>query len=353
MHVADHLTLDELRGLADAATGKRRFLRIRAVILAAEGRTAPEVAAALGCSRRAAQGWVARYNDEGPAGFDERPRPGRPPFLTPRRPTGSAAASTPAPPPRTAPAPSAAPRSAPSSGREFGVTLQPAGRLRPAAPPRLLLPRPPAPPPQGRPRGAGGVQKKVAGQLDDIARDHPGERVEVWFEDEARFGQKGTLTTVWARRGSRPTAVRQTQYDYLWVIAAACPATGAAAGIIMPHLDTPTINLFLERVLAQLAPGVQAVLIWDSAGFHVERRAAWCRPNVSLIRLPPYSPELNPIENLWHYLRSHYWSNRVLRGLGGAEGGSRRGDGGRGHGRRADQVGLRRPLPRPPGKRMN
>ena len=61
MHVADHLPLDELRTLADAAAQTRRFLRVRAVILACEGRTAPEVAAALGCSRRAAQGWVARY----------------------------------------------------------------------------------------------------------------------------------------------------------------------------------------------------------------------------------------------------------------------------------------------------
>jgi len=83
MHVADHLPLDRLRALADAAADKRRFLRIRAVILALEGRTAPEVAAALGCSRRAAQGWVARYNAEGPDGFGDRPRPGRPGFLTP------------------------------------------------------------------------------------------------------------------------------------------------------------------------------------------------------------------------------------------------------------------------------
>lgn len=83
MYVADHLPLDELRALADAATEKRRFLRIRAVILASEGRTAPEVAAALGCCRRAAQEWVARYNAEGLNGFDDRPRPGRPSFLTP------------------------------------------------------------------------------------------------------------------------------------------------------------------------------------------------------------------------------------------------------------------------------
>ena len=118
------------------------------------------------------------------------------------------------------------------------------------------------------------------------------------------------MTTVWAGRGSRPTAVRQAQYDYLWVIAAACPASGAAAGIIMPCLDTETINVFLGEFSRQLAPDVHAVLIRDGAGFHTAK-ALEVPANVSLVRLPPYSPELNPIENLWHYLRSHYWSNRL------------------------------------------
>lgn len=109
--------------------------------------------------------------------------------------------------------------------------------------------------------------------------------------------------------------MRQTQYDYLWVIAAACPATGAAAGIIMPHLDTDVINLFLGEFSRQLAPDVHAVLIWDGAGFHTSKSLE-LPENVSVIRLPPYAPELNPIENLWHYLRSHYWSNRVYEDWG-------------------------------------
>jgi DDE superfamily endonuclease len=103
--------------------------------------------------------------------------------------------------------------------------------------------------------------------------------------------------------------VRQTQYDYLWVLAAACPATGAATGILMPGLDTDVINLFLGEFSRQLAPDVHAVLIWDGAGFHTSRSVV-VPANVTLLQLPPYSPELNPIENLWHYLRSHYWSNR-------------------------------------------
>ena len=78
----------------------------------------------------------------------------------------------------------------------------------------------------------------------------------------------------------------------------------------MPHLDTDVINLFLEEFSRQLDPDVHAVLIWDGAGYHTSH-AVVMPANVSVLRLPPYSPELNPIENLWHYLRSHYWSCSV------------------------------------------
>ena len=99
-------------------------------------------------------------------------------------------------------------------------------------------------------------------------RPAPRERVEVWFADEARFGRQGTLTRVWARRGSRPRGVRQTEYDWCYVMTAVCPATGQAAGLIMPCMNMATVNDFLAELSLRLAPGVHAVLIWDNAGFH-------------------------------------------------------------------------------------
>src|SRR3982750_3944347 len=72
------------------------------------------------------------------------------------------------------------------------------------------------------------------------------------------------------------------------------------------------VNLFLEQFSRELPAGVHAVLIWDGAGFHTSADLE-VPSNVSVIRLVPYSPELNPVENLWHYLRSHYWSLRVYR----------------------------------------
>lgn len=133
--------------------------------------------------------------------------------------------------------------------------------------------------------------------------------MKTYFQDEARFGQQGTLTRVWALTGSRPTAVRQTQYDYLYVFTAVCPETGDACGLIAPNVSTGVMNVFLDQFSRELPGDVHAVMILDQAGFHTSK-ALKTPANVSLIYLPPYSPELNPTENLWHYLRSHHWSNR-------------------------------------------
>ena len=144
----------------------------------------------------------------------------------------------------------------------------------------------------------------------EVREAHPGKRVEVWFGDEARFGQQGTLTRVWAPTGSRPVAVRQTQYQYLWVLTAVCPGSGAAEGLISPSLNTGVINAFLRQFSAALATDVHAVLVWDGAGFHTAN-ALEVPANVSILRMPPRSPELMPVENLWHYEREHYWANRA------------------------------------------
>ncbi len=148
--------------------------------------------------------------------------------------------------------------------------------------------------------------------IERVRREHPDKKVEVWFQDEARFGQQGTLTRVWAPVGSRPRAVRQTQYDYLYVLGACCPSTGQTVGLLSPHLNTGVMNVFFEQFVKEVDPQIHVVLIWDGAGYHKSSELK-LPANVTAIPLPPYSPELNPMENLWHYLRSHYWSNRAYK----------------------------------------
>jgi transposase len=142
--------------------------------------------------------------------------------------------------------------------------------------------------------------------------------VEVWFEDEARFGQKGTLTTVWAERGTRPTAPKQTAYGNLHVLTAVCPATGRAEGLISPHLNAAVVQVFLDGLSATIPAGVHVVLVWDGAGYHAAKGLR-VPANLTVVGRPPYSPELNPVERLWLYLRQHHWSNRVYEDVDAVE----------------------------------
>lgn len=115
---------------------------------------------------------------------------------------------------------------------------------------------------------------------------------------------------MWARQGSRPAAVRQTEYEYLWVLGAVCPETGHAEGLLSPQLNTKIVNEFLAQFAQTIPAAEHAVMLWDGAGFHASKQLR-VPGNVTVVTLPAYSPELNPIENLWHYLKSHYWSNRA------------------------------------------
>ena len=139
---------------------------------------------------------------------------------------------------------------------------------------------------------------------------HPGKRVRWFVQDEARVGQQGTLTRVWARTGSRPAAVRQTEYEWVYLWAAVEPATGASVAMITPTVDTALMQQFLTGLAGTLGADEHAVLVLDQAGWHVAR-ALRVPDNVTLLFLPPYSPELNPAERLWAWLRSHQLANRV------------------------------------------
>lgn len=149
-------------------------------------------------------------------------------------------------------------------------------------------------------------------RLAELKAEHPDKCLLIYYQDEARFGQHGTITRVWAKVGTRPRAIRQTQYDYLYVFSAVCPETGDASGLISPHANTDVMNAFLDQFSRELPADAHAVMVLDRAGWHVAG-ALRVPENVTLLHLPPKSPELNPAENLWHYLRSHYWSNRLYK----------------------------------------
>jgi hypothetical protein len=134
--------------------------------------------------------------------------------------------------------------------------------------------------------------------------------VEVWFTDEARVGQQGTITRVWAKRGSRPRALRDRRYEWAYLFAAICPERSTGAAIIMPEVNIEAMNEHLVEISRHVSVGAIAVLVLDAAGWHTSPRLKLPH-NIVLLPLPAYSPELNPVENVWEYLRANFLSHRV------------------------------------------
>ncbi|EOA6544476.1 TPA: IS630 family transposase [Vibrio vulnificus] len=135
------------------------------------------------------------------------------------------------------------------------------------------------------------------------------DNVDVWFQDEARFGQQNTTTRLWAERGSRPRVVKQQQFEYAYLFGSVCTARGIGEAMVVPWVNKNIMVEHLRQLSAVTEKGRHAVVIMDGAGWHTNDIA---EPfdNVSIIKLPPYSPELNPIEQVWSWLRQHYLANQ-------------------------------------------
>lgn len=118
---------------------------------------------------------------------------------------------------------------------------------------------------------------------------------------------------MWAPRGSRPSAVKQTRYEWVYLYAAVEPATGHSVALQAPSVNAATFSVFLGMLSEDLGPNDHAVLILDQAGWH-KARSLKVPDNITILFLPPYSPELNPVERLWGYLRQHYLANRAYDG---------------------------------------
>jgi transposase len=249
MNVRDHMALEKLQALEKKETDAHLAKRIRIIILSIQGFTALDVERALGVPYRTVQVWVELYNKKGSKIFQERRGGDRRETLTEEQRVELQK--------RIDEGPKVEDRICTLRGVDVqNILAQEFGVLRRLSSEYVLLhklgysclrPRP-------RHRKADPeAQAKFIAQLPEtlasIAASRPGCRLRIFFEDESRFGQQGSTTNVWARRGSRPTAVRQTEYEYLWVLGAVCPETGRAKGLLSPPLKHGGSEYFSETVL--------------------------------------------------------------------------------------------------------
>ena len=130
-----------------------------------------------------------------------------------------------------------------------------------------------------------------------------GRPVRVWRADEHRFGLISVLRRCWSLRGVRVTAPDQTKYVWGYLHSALAVDGGhAAQALFSSSVNLETSGKFLEQI-AQSDPAAQHVIIWDQAGFHPRTGHAAVPAGVHLLSLPPYSPELHPVEKIGAFIK--------------------------------------------------
>ena len=138
-----------------------------------------------------------------------------------------------------------------------------------------------------------------------------GKPLEIWFADEARIGQKNKITRRWAKRGTRPSAPKDQRTASAYIFGAICPAHGKGAGLVLPRCTTQGMTLHLKEIAQAVAPDAHALVLVDRAGWHQSKRLV-VPDNITLVPLPSKAPELNPVENVWQYMRENWISNRIF-----------------------------------------
>jgi transposase len=138
-----------------------------------------------------------------------------------------------------------------------------------------------------------------------------GTPIELWVQDEARIGQKNGRVRQWARKGTRPRQPSDQRYENAYIFGAACPARDIGAALVMPYADTAAMSEHLTEISRCVAAKAHAIVLTDGAGWHKSAELEVPK-NLSLLLLPAYSPELNPQENIWQFLRDNYLSTLVF-----------------------------------------
>ena len=140
-----------------------------------------------------------------------------------------------------------------------------------------------------------------------------GRPLELWFQDEARIGQKNKITRRWAKRGTRPFALKDQRTASAYIFGAICPALGKAAGLVLPFCNTEAMELHLQEIALAVEPGAHAVVFVDGLVAR-HREAASARKHDA--RPPPVqvARAQSGREHLAIHMRDNWLSNRIFAG---------------------------------------
>ena len=133
------------------------------------------------------------------------------------------------------------------------------------------------------------------------------------FADEARFGRMNRPRPCWAPPSVRPKVAAQLIREYIYLYGAVCPKDGTCVYLIIPTSDTACFQVFLDALSRRFARQ-DILLVLDGAPNHRSSQL-FIPKNITLLFLPPYSPELNPKENLWDEIREKIFKNYALKSM--------------------------------------
>ena len=147
--------------------------------------------------------------------------------------------------------------------------------------------------------------------LKAIARSLPkGKPLRILFQDEGRFGRISDGRSCWAPLPLRPAIGSQIVREYIYAYVAVSPQDGQMVSLILPWVDAKLMSLFLAQTATEF-PGEHCVMFLDGAGWHKAHELV-VPSNMTLVPLPPYSPDLNPAEHVWDYIRENDMRNEVF-----------------------------------------
>ena len=301
--------LNEVRGIFRKTKDTRTKERAHAVLLATGGEhTYQQIADLLGRSKSAIQGWISAFQNSGTDSFYTRQGRGggRPSPLSDSRVQEDFKAELAKGSWRTAAQAQEWLKSEHQIERSVSDLYYWLGKLAGA----LKVPRPVH-------------TKKQPAEADDF-KEHfyetlcnlniaKGSRVKVWVQDEARYGLHSVQRRCWSLKGKRVVKPAQQKFEWSYVFGALEITGGDGIFCYLPTVTLEHTQAFLEQ-LVKHDPESEHVVIWDGAGFHHATEDPRIPSNIHLIKLPPYSPELNPIERLWDIMKDHL-CNRVYETL--------------------------------------
>ena len=137
------------------------------------------------------------------------------------------------------------------------------------------------------------------------------------FQDEGRFGRISLPHRCWAPPGIRPQCPSQIIREYLYAYSAVSPSDGAIDSLTAPYADSSVMGIFLDQVSKRFEDEF-IIMFMDKAAWHTTGKLQIPK-NMTLMFLPPYSPQLNPVEHLWKEIREKFFANRVFSSINAVE----------------------------------